>query len=103
MFESLPSDPDLLRKALEPLLEDFQYWFERSRTLLETERLSFLSPEEQQDFLDRILQAQQSVAVSKSLLLATDGQAGVEMAVLMQWHKLVAECWSLSLRHRRSS
>ncbi|MBE9106520.1 DUF2605 family protein, partial [Nostoc cf. edaphicum LEGE 07299] len=33
---------ELLKTVLDPLLEDFQHWFTRSRHLLETEELSFM-------------------------------------------------------------
>jgi len=46
MFDSTSPHSDLLRSILEPLLEDFQYWFQRSRLLLETEALPFLSDEQ---------------------------------------------------------
>jgi hypothetical protein len=45
------SEPGLLKSILEPLLEDFQYWFSRSRSLLETEKISFLSHPQQSDLL----------------------------------------------------
>jgi hypothetical protein len=100
MFDSLPSDPDLLKQVLSPLLEDFQYWFDRSRRFLETEQLEFMGAEEQQQFLDRVVKAQQEVSVVQSLLGATDGQAGVEIPVLMVWHHLVMECWGIRTRQR---
>ncbi|HEY9668852.1 MAG TPA: DUF2605 family protein, partial [Coleofasciculaceae cyanobacterium] len=37
MSQSQPSEQELLKSVLQPLLEDFQYWFSRSRSLLETE------------------------------------------------------------------
>ncbi|MBE9033321.1 DUF2605 domain-containing protein [filamentous cyanobacterium LEGE 11480] len=97
---ALPPDPDLLKQVLAPLLEDFQYWFERSSKLLQSTQLDFMDAADQQDLLGRVLEAQQAVQVAQSLLAATDGQAGVEMTVLMGWHKLVTECWSLSMQHR---
>jgi hypothetical protein len=100
---SLPPDPDLLKQVLAPLLEDLQYWFSRSRQMLESESLGFMTLEAQEDMLDRVVEAQQAVGVAQSLLVATDGQAGVEMALLMQWHKLVTECWALSMQQRSAS
>ncbi|WP_159787750.1 DUF2605 domain-containing protein [Sodalinema gerasimenkoae] len=93
-------EPSLLKKVLEPLLEDFQYWFERSRTLLETETIDFLGPKEQQDLLDRVTQAQEEVSSAKMMLDATGCQAGVDMSVLMPWHRLLTECWQISIRFR---
>jgi hypothetical protein len=97
---SLPSDPDLLKQVLAPLLEDLQYWFNRSQQLLEGDRLNFMSEDEQTAMLNRVLEAQKGVGVAQSLLVATDGQAGVEMSLLMGWHKLVTECWAISMQQR---
>jgi len=93
-------EPSLLATILEPLLNDFQYWFDRSRTLLERETIAFLGEEAQADLLARVTQAQKEVSTSKMLLKATGCQAGVEMSVLMPWHHLLAECWKVSVRHR---
>jgi hypothetical protein len=49
MSNSQPSEKEILKSVFEPLLEDFQYWFMRSRNLLENKRLGFFSPEEQTD------------------------------------------------------
>jgi len=70
----------LLKAILEPLLEDFQYWFSRSRNLLEFQEMAVLSPREQADLLHRVKSAQEEVAAAQSLLQATDGNVGVEMS-----------------------
>ena len=90
----------LLESVLKPLLEDFQYWFERSHQLLETEEIPFLSQQQQSELLQRVQQAQQEVRSAQAMLQATDGQVGVEMAVLMPWHQLLTECWQVSTRFR---
>lgn len=101
MFDSpLPSDPTLLKTLLEPLLEDFQYWFSRSRQLLEGDRITFLEPEDQADLLQRVLHAHQEVNTAQSLLKVTEGQVGVDTSILMNWHRLVHECWGVSMKHR---
>lgn len=100
MFENTPSEPELLHNLLKPLLDDFQYWFERSRTLLEGQSIDFLGEDAQAHLLERVKQAQQEVNTSALLLQATDGQVGVETSVLMGWHRLVAECWQVSIRYR---
>ncbi|MFN6518897.1 MAG: DUF2605 domain-containing protein [Nostoc sp. CreGUA01] len=92
----------LLKTVLEPLLEDFQYWFTRSRNLLETEQLSFMSNQEQSDLLLRVKQAQEELNTAKMLFAATDGQVGIDMATLMPWHQLVTECWNVAMRFRQS-
>lgn len=101
MRDSNLPEPELLKAVLEPLLEDFQYWFGRSRDFLETERLSFMSHEEQSDLLLQVLLAQDKVNTAKMLFAATDGQVGIEMETLMPWHQLVTECWKVTMRFRQ--
>jgi hypothetical protein len=101
MPNSNPSEPELLKALLEPLLEDFQYWFQRSRSLLENKTIDFLESEAQADLLARVIQAQQEVGTAQMLLNATGGQVGVETSVLVPWHTLVAECWKVGMRYRR--
>ena len=100
MFNSNLPEPDLLKTVLEPLLEDFHYWFSRSRTLLETEEIPFLETDAQADLLARVVQSQHEVSAVQALIKATDGQAGVDTSVLMAWHQLVTECWQISMRLR---
>lgn len=100
MFNSNLPEPDLLKTLLEPLLDDFQYWFEQSRSMLEAQKISFLGDEKQSDLLARVKQAQQEVSTAQLLLKVTEGQVGVETAVLMPWHQLVTECWQVAVRLR---
>lgn len=93
-------EPQLLKVLLEPLLEDFQYWFGRSRSFLETEEVITLSAQEQADLLARVVQAQQEVTAAQSLFNVTNGQVGVESGILMTWHQLVTECWQVTIRFR---
>lgn len=100
MFNPPSSDSDLLKEVLAPLLEDFEYWFRRSRLLLEHETIPFLKGSEQADLLERVVAAQQEVATARLLFQAINGQAGIEMAVLAPWHRLVTECWQVARRFR---
>jgi hypothetical protein len=100
MFSSSSSESELLKSLLEPLLEDFQYWFGRSRTFLEATEVSFLTPEQQADLLARVAQAQLEVGAAQSLFKATGGQVGIETSVLAPWHQLISECWKISHHHR---
>lgn len=100
MFNSNLPESDLLKTILEPLLEDFQHWLGRSRLLLETEDISFMSTDEQADLLARIVTAQQEVGTAKMLFHATNGQVGIEPSVLAPWHHLVTECWQVAMRFR---
>lgn len=99
--ENLPEDAALLKSVLPPLLDDFHYWFGRTIDLLDAQTVGFLSTEQQQDLLTRVKAAQQQVSASKALSSATDSQAGIDMAVVMTWHKLVHECWSVAIRYRK--
>lgn len=100
MFNSQPTENKLLKTILEPLLEDFDYWFSRARLLLESERLPFLTIEEQNHLLDRVKQSEQEVATAHLLFKATGGQVGIEAQMLVPWHQLVTECWRLSSQWR---
>ncbi|AUC61963.1 protein of unknown function DUF2605 [Cyanobacterium sp. HL-69] len=101
MQPSQPTERELLAKVLAPLLEDFKYWFSRSITLLESERITFLSEEEQNDLIARIKNSQEEVKTASMLFKATDGRAGIDTKVLMPWHSLVGECWSVARRWRK--
>ena len=98
MLPSQPSESELLKTVLEPLLEDFQYWFGRSRTLLENNDLDFLSDEEQTQLLERINNAITEVDTAKMLFQATDGKVGIETKTMMPWHALVTECWQVAMK-----
>ncbi|ABA22399.1 conserved hypothetical protein [Trichormus variabilis ATCC 29413] len=100
MSDSNLPGTDLLKTVLEPLLDDFQYWFTRSRSFLETERLSFMDEQAQQDLLLRVKQAQEELNTAKMLFSATEGQVGIDMATMTPWHQLVTECWNVAARFR---
>ncbi|MBG0744048.1 MAG: DUF2605 domain-containing protein [Cylindrospermopsis raciborskii KL1] len=101
MSESNLSASQLLQSLLEPLLEDFEYWFARSQQLLENEKISFMTEQEQSDLLDRVKQAQLEVNTSKMLFNATGKQVGLDMATLAPWHQLLGECWRVGMRYRQ--
>jgi hypothetical protein len=98
MQSSQPSEKQLLKEILQPLLDDFEYWFSRSRSLLESERLSFLSVEEQNNLLERIKRSQEEVKTASMLFKITE--AGIDTKVLFPWHKLVSECWGVANKWR---
>lgn len=100
MLDKLP-EPDLLKTLLEPLLDDFIYWFERSHQLLEREKIPFLTEVEQKDLLEQVKTAQQEVKTTQSLFQVTGGQVGVEMSILISWHRLLTQCWRISFRFRQ--
>ena len=66
MGDSNLQGSELLKTILEPLLEDFQYWFDRSRNFLETEQISFMSNQEQSDLLRRVKEAQSELNTAKT-------------------------------------
>jgi hypothetical protein len=93
-------EKELLKTVLEPLLQDFNHWFSRAQNLLESERLTFLSQQEQAQLLQRVKQSQQEVVSAQMLFQATGGEVGIESRILVPWHQLVAECWQISLKWR---
>jgi Protein of unknown function (DUF2605) len=101
MSYSNSANSELLKSLLEPLLDDFQYWLGRSQVFLEENELSFMGTEAQIDLLARVGQAKQEVAAAQALFKATDGQVGVETAVLAPWHQIISECWSVSQQFRK--
>jgi Protein of unknown function (DUF2605) len=103
MRDSNLPERELLKTVLQPLLEDFQYWFTRSRDFLETEQLSFMGQDEQSGLLLRVKQAQEEVNTAKMLFVATEGQVGIDMSTLMPWHQLVTECWKVAMRFRQEA
>lgn len=98
MPPSQPTENELLKQILEPLLEDFQHWFSRSRSLLESEKILFFTPEEQEELLERVKNCQLEVSTAQMLFKATG--AGIEASMLVPWHKLVRECWQVAMRQR---
>ena len=100
MSTEQPTEKELLKTVLEPLLEDFQYWFGRSQTLLESEQMPFFTVSEQTELLDRIVRARQEVQTAQMLFNATDGLAGIDSKMLIPWHQLVAECWNVARKLR---
>ncbi|NJM56763.1 MAG: DUF2605 domain-containing protein [Synechococcales cyanobacterium RU_4_20] len=101
MFNAPLPETKLLKTVLQPLLEDFQFWFGRTQTLLEAEQLDFIPAADQANLLERLRQTRQEVGVAQALLEATDGQAGVETSVIVPWHQLVLECWQLGMRFQQ--
>ncbi len=102
MSKEQPTEKELLKTVLEPLLEDFQYWFERSHNLLESEQMPFFSAQEQEQLLARIVHSQKEVQTAQMLFKATDGSAGIDSKMLLPWHQLVAECWGVAQKWRES-
>ena len=96
-----PTGKELLETVLEPLLEDIQYWFNRSRSLLESETMPFFTQSEQAQLLKKIKDNQQEVTTAQMLFQATDKQVGVSPKTLFEWHQVVAECWSVAQRWRQ--
>ncbi len=101
MSDSQLSKAAILEGILEPLLEDFRYWFERSLQLLEGERLEFMTASEQSDLVRRVREALSDVNASVSLFQATGKQVGVDVRAMMPWHNLLMECQSVGMRYRQ--
>ncbi|MGD1943411.1 MAG: DUF2605 domain-containing protein [Leptolyngbyaceae cyanobacterium] len=98
-----PPEQPLVQTVLEPLLDDFQYWFGETLVLLASPPAQCLESHDRQALAAQLTTAQQAVATAKALLLATEGQAGVDIAVVGQWHQLVSRCWQTSRYVRQHS
>jgi len=101
MDMSLPNpanqpDQPIVQAILEPLLDDFKYWFSETETLLNSPQADCLANPDRQALLQELGEAQQAVATARTLMLATEGHAGVDMAVVTRWHQLVNKCWQTS-------
>jgi hypothetical protein len=70
-------DSEVLKFILEPLLEDFDYWFGRSLLLLEQEEINFLTEPQKNDLITRV-------------------------QAMMPWHNLLMECQAVGMRFRQS-
>ena len=103
MQSNQPAETELLKQVLLPLLMDFQYWFSRSLDLLESERLSFLTEQEQANLIAEIKLAHQEVDTTKLLFEATDCKVGIDSQTLLPWHNLVTQCWEVSRTWRKLS
>lgn len=102
MSDTASPDPEMLRQILEPLLEDFTYWFDRSQKLLSNQRLTFLTEPEQQSLLERVENAIKEVNAAIALFKATGHQIGVDMAAMKPWHQLLMECQGVGMRYYRN-
>lgn len=94
-------ESELLKHLLEPLLDDFRYWFERSQNLLETEKLNFMLESEQLALLTRVKEASLAVNTAVMMFNATDKQVGIEVETMLPWHQLLMECRSVGMRFRQ--
>jgi len=95
-------DSEILKTLLEPLFDDFQHWFGKSIDRLEEKAIPGLSSEEQSELLQTVKKSLQEVNAAQALFRATDGQAGVDTKVIMEWHRLVTQCWHVIVRASRS-
>lgn len=93
-----PESSEIVPKLLEPLLEDFLYWFERSTNRLEAGPLGFMAADEQAQLLQSIQTAVQEVRSAKALLQATG--VGVAPETLTAWHHWVVQGWHIAQQQR---
>ena len=101
MSPKQPTEKELLKQVLEPLLDDFQYWFSRSLSLLESEKMPFFTEDEQAALIHKIKTARAEVNTAKMLFQATEGEAGIDSKMLLPWHNLVAQCWDVARTWRQ--
>ncbi len=91
----------LLQELLSPLLEDFHYWFGKSITLLESNRIEFLSQPEQDSLLTRVRAAQTELHSAEQLYNLSDNTVGIDPKLVVKWHRLLLECGGVGQQFRR--
>lgn len=92
---------ELLGQILGPLLEDYRYWFDRSRRLLEAEPLPFITPAQQADVLHRVCEAQGELQAATSLYRLSEQEVGIDPGLMAKWHRLLMECADLGYKYRQ--
>ncbi len=102
MSNTANPDPEMLKKLLEPLLDDFIYWFDRAQKLLSSQRLDFLTEDDQQKTLERVEHALKEVSVAIALFRVTGHQVGIDMTTMRPWHQLLMECQAIGMRYYRN-
>jgi hypothetical protein len=102
MNDSTFPDSEVLKNILEPLLEDFIYWFGRSLLLLEQEQIDFLTDLQKNDLITRIKDSLLAVNTAKIMYKLSGEQVGIEVQAMMPWHKLLMECQAVGMRFRQS-
>ncbi|MGK7912880.1 MAG: DUF2605 domain-containing protein [Synechococcus sp.] len=96
-----PDSKQLLKELLSPLLEDFHYWFGKSITLLEDNRIEFLTPSEQTELLERVKAALAELQSAEQLYSLSDYSVGIDPKLVVQWHRLLLECGGVGQQFRR--
>lgn len=102
MTDSAFQDSEVLKYILEPLLEDFDYWFGRSLLLLEEEEINFLTESQKTDLISRVTNTLQAVKTAKMMYKLSGEQVGVEVQAMMPWHNLLMECQAVGMKFRQS-
>jgi hypothetical protein len=97
----MENNSQLLEQLLEPLLEDFLYWFERSEVLIRDTEINFLSEAERTNLLERLATAQQEVQTAKLLFTMSGKQVGIDVQAMAPWHALLMECQAIGMRYRQ--
>ncbi|MDX2271182.1 MAG: DUF2605 domain-containing protein [Cyanobacteriota bacterium] len=90
---------EMLREILSPLIEDYRYWFGRSRQLLEKDNLGIISPEGQVELRRRLEQAEGELQTATTLYELSDNEVGIDPALMAKWHRLLMECAELGRRY----
>jgi hypothetical protein len=96
----IPSDRQLLQTIIEPLLEDFIYWFNKSETMLTSQRINFLAKEEQSAMISKIQKHKQEISAAQSLFRAMNSAVIIEPSQVQKWHAAVKEYWSIAVKLR---
>jgi hypothetical protein len=86
----------LLDQLLQSLFDDFSFWFSRGLVLLEHTPDKLLPPSEQRALRQKLEEALQAIAATRSLRAACSTPMAVDMDAMAPWHRLMMRVWNLS-------
>ncbi|NJK63132.1 MAG: DUF2605 domain-containing protein [Synechococcaceae cyanobacterium SM2_3_1] len=95
------NNSELLKQVLDPLLEDYHYWFDRSQELLESGPLEVISAADQSQLLAQVRDAQAELRAAESLYRLSENEVGIDPKLMAKWHRLLMACADLGLKYRQ--
>jgi hypothetical protein len=93
---------ELLDQLLDPLLDDFAFWFGRGRVLLEHCPDAVMPPEERAALAEELESGGKTLLAARSLRAAAPVSMALDLQAMAPWHHLVMRCWALAARLRQA-
>ena len=92
----------LLDQLLDPLLEDFSFWFARGAVLLEHCPDSVMAAAERRAMAEALETSARALVAARCLRAAAPESLAVDLEAMAPWHRLVMRCWALAARMRQA-